>query len=92
MGAASTVPASTPSSPLAGWKAAPGRVRARSSAGRAGDITSIPVKGLKVAGTVNYDNVDAKRLAQDIVPGTGAYAVDRKADGVQTLIRVQRDF
>jgi hypothetical protein len=52
--------------------------------------TWVPVKGLKFAGTVNYYQVDAKRLAQDVIGG--AYAVDRKSNGIQTLIRVQRDF
>jgi len=51
-----------------------------------------PIRNLTVAGTVNYVNTQAKRLAYDpIAVGTDTY-FRRSTDGVQFAVRVQRDF
>jgi hypothetical protein len=51
-----------------------------------------PIRNLTVAGTVNYVNNQAKRVAFDAVALGGDTYLKRSTDGVQFAIRVQRDF
>jgi hypothetical protein len=55
-----------------------------------GQVNWQPVKGLNIAGSVGYINVDAKRLATDTVAGT--LAAPKSNDSWVTALRIQRDF
>jgi hypothetical protein len=53
-------------------------------------LSWVPAKGVRVTGTVNWYHVDTQTKSTDYI--SGVKAVDTKADGIQTLLRVQRDF